>query len=61
MSYIKKGFMDRLKAAAITTLLLVTYQQASQNNTENVVDNSSNTFISVKTDLLKEHLFVSRR
>ena len=53
--------MDRLKAAAITTLLLITYQQASQNKTENVSGNSNNTFISVKSDFLQRNIFTLRR
>ena len=60
MSKIKKGFMDRFKAAAITTVLLVAYQQASQNQTNNVVDNSTNNFITVKSNLLSRNLFILR-
>jgi len=60
MSKVKKGYLDKLKTAAIVTLLLVTYQQLSQNQTDNFVDSSSNRFEVVKTNVFSGKLLISR-
>ncbi|MDJ0726598.1 MAG: hypothetical protein QNJ38_15935 [Prochloraceae cyanobacterium] len=60
MSKVKKGYLDKLKTAAIVTLLLVTYQQLSQNQTDNFVDSSSNRFEVVKTNVFSGNLLISR-
>ncbi len=60
MSKVKKGYLDKLKTAAIVTLLLVTYQQLSQNQTDNFVDSSSNRFEVVKTNVFSGNFLISR-
>ena len=61
MSSLNKGFKDRLKAAAVITLLLVTYHQISQQQTDSLVDNPSNNYVTAKSDILLKNLFAARR
>ena len=55
------SFMARLKAAAITTILLVTYHQVSQDRTNNILDNSTNNLITVRSVNLSLDFLVARQ
>lgn len=61
MSSLKKCFKDRLKAAAVVTLLLVTYQQISQQQPDSLVDRPSNNYLTASSDVLLKNLLVVRR
>lgn len=60
MSSLNKGFKERLKTAAVITLLLLTYQQISQKQPNELVDSPNSNYITVKSDILFKNFFAAR-